>query len=331
MNGPSLQILLANPRGFCAGVDRAIRIVEEALDAFGAPIYVRHEIVHNRHVIESLRRRGVIFVESLDTVPESAHVVFSAHGVSQAVVEQARSRRLHTIDATCPLVSKVHHEIAEHVRRGRQTVLIGHEGHVEVEGTLGQVPSGTVHLVQCADDVRDLPLDSAKPVAVTMQTTLSVLDTADITAALSRRFVHTIEPRTADICYATTNRQKAVMALAPQSDAAVVIGGRQSSNSHSLRLSALRAGCARALLIECAEEMDWAWMEGVTRLALTSGASTPEYLVREFVNACRARYSVSVSEVPVLDEHVHFNLPRFGTLDAVRRRPVYKDDDRPQS
>jgi 4-hydroxy-3-methylbut-2-enyl diphosphate reductase len=251
--------------------------------------------------------------------------------VSRAVVEQARARKLETIDATCPLVTKVHHEIAEHVRQGRQTVLIGHAGHVEVEGTLGQVPTGSVHLVESSHQVADLPLRADQPVAIAMQTTLSVYETAEIRAALVERFAGTIEPRSADICYATTNRQKAVTALAPRSDALVVIGGRHSSNSRSLRDCALRAGTSRALLIECADEMDWPWLSGVATLAVTSGASTPEYLVREFVEACAERYCVSVSEVPIVEEHTQFNLPRFGEPDTARRRELDRRAARPES
>jgi 4-hydroxy-3-methylbut-2-enyl diphosphate reductase len=312
---PTLEILLASPRGYCAGVDRAIRIVEQALAAFGPPVYVRHDIVHNRHVTDALVAKGAVFVESVQDVPPGARLIYSAHGVSKAVAAEAQSRDLVVIDATCPLVAKVHHEVADHVRQGRQTVLIGHARHAEVEGTLGQVPPGSVHLVQTIEDIPGLPLARDRPVAVATQTTLSLYDTAAIVDALRRRFPIVIEPHSADVCYATTNRQRAVIAIARQCDATVVVGGKHSSNSRSLRDCATRAGCGRALLIECAEAMDWAWLLGVTRLGVTSGASTPEYLVEGFIVACRERYSVNLSIWPEVVEDVRFKLPRFPSLE----------------
>lgn len=305
-----LTILLAAPRGFCAGVDRAIQIVELALERYGAPVYVRHEIVHNRFVVESLERRGAVFVDELDSVPEGAHVIFSAHGVPKAVPAEAARRRLHWIDATCPLVSKVHREAERLHAAGRHVVLIGHAGHPEVVGTMGQLPEGAIDLVETEADVERLSPPDPENLAYITQTTLSVDETASIIAALQRRFPALQGPRKEDICYATTNRQQAMKAIARRCDAVLVIGAQNSSNSLRLVEVARRAGCPRALLVQRAADIDWSEMADVHTLGISAGASAPEVLVEEVIAAARERRDVRIEEVRLVDEQVEFKLPR---------------------
>jgi len=307
---PPLAILLAAPRGFCAGVDRAILIVERALERYGAPVYVRHEIVHNRVVVERLAGMGAIFVDELDEVPDGVPVVFSAHGVPKAVPQEAERRSLFYLDATCPLVSKVHAEAMHHHADGRTVILIGHAGHPEVVGTLGQLPEGAVLLVERAEDVPALAVPDAAPLAYIMQTTLSVDDAAGIVAALLQRFPDIAGPRKDDICYATTNRQQAVKAIAAHADALLVVGAPNSSNSMRLVEVARNAGCPQAMLVQRPEEIDWTALQGIRRLGLTAGASAPETLVQGVIAAARERFDVSVEEVAVTVEDVRFNLPR---------------------
>ena len=310
MSLPRLTVLLASPRGFCAGVARAVEIVEAALDRHGAPVYVRHEIVHNRFVVERLERLGAVFVDELERVPEGRAVVFSAHGVARAVTEEAARRRLDPLDATCPLVTKVHLEVQRHARQGRRIILIGHAGHPEVEGTMGQLPAGEILLVESVADVEALPDLAGEALAFVTQTTLSVDDTAAIVAALEARFPSIQRPQGDDICYATTNRQNAVKAIAPQVDALLVLGAPHSSNARRLVEAARRAGCAEVQLLTRAEALDWAALVGMRRLGITAAASAPECLVEELITACRARYEVSVEEISVTTEDVRFNLPR---------------------
>ncbi len=307
---PHLRILLAAPRGFCAGVDRAILIVERALEKWGAPVYVRHEIVHNRYVVETLEAKGAVFVDELDAVPTDRPVIFSAHGVPKSVPEAARRRAMTYVDATCPLVSKVHHEAERHFAAGNHVVLIGHAGHPEVVGTMGQLPEGAVSLVETIADADRIDPPRAAGLAYVTQTTLSVDDTAAIAAALRRRFPGIVGPRKDDICYATTNRQHAVKELAAQADAVLVVGAPNSSNSRRLVEVALGAGCPRALLIQRAREIDWGALTGVTTLGITAGASAPETLVQEVIDAARERFVTTVEELAVTREDVHFNLPR---------------------
>jgi 4-hydroxy-3-methylbut-2-en-1-yl diphosphate reductase len=307
---PSLTVLLGAPRGFCAGVDRAILIVERALERFGAPVYVRHEIVHNRFVVEGLEAKGAVFVDELDEVPEDAPVVFSAHGVPKAIPAEAQRRKLFYVDATCPLVSKVHREAEHHYEAGRHIILIGHAGHPEVVGTMGQLPAGTVSLVEDAAQAESIAIADPDNLAFITQTTLSVDDTAAIVAVLQRRFPKMAGPRKEDICYATTNRQAAVKALAETADAIVVVGAPNSSNSMRLVEVAKIAGCAKAILVQRGSDLDWNWMDGVKRLGVTAGASAPEVLVQEVIDACRTYFDVRVEELRVRDEAVHFNLPR---------------------
>jgi 4-hydroxy-3-methylbut-2-enyl diphosphate reductase len=310
MNAPRLTVLLAGPRGFCAGVDRAVQIVERALAKYGAPVYVRHEIVHNRDVVEALEARGAVFVEELEQVPAGAPVVFSAHGVPKVVPAEARRRNMLYLDATCPLVSKVHREAELHFAAGRQIILVGHAGHPEVIGTMGQLPPGTIVLVESAAQAEQVPASDPERLAYITQTTLSVDDTADIVAVLRRRFPRIRGPRKDDICYATTNRQEAVKAIAGRSDALLVIGAPNSSNSRRLVEVARRSGCAKATLIQRAAEIDWGWLDGVTCLGLTAGASAPERLVEEVVEALRRRYRLVIEQVSVTREDVVFKLPR---------------------
>jgi 4-hydroxy-3-methylbut-2-enyl diphosphate reductase len=307
---PALAILLANPRGFCAGVERAILIVERTLERFGKPVYVRHEIVHNRVVVERLVAKGAIFVEELDEVPDGAPVIFSAHGVPKAVPAEAERRKLFYLDATCPLVSKVHSEAEHHFAAGQQVVLIGHAGHPEVVGTLGQLPEGAVLLVENEAQVETLQPRDPDNFAYITQTTLSIDDTVAIVAALKRRFPNIIGPQKEDICYATTNRQQAVKAMAPTADAILVVGSPNSSNSMRLVEVAKQAGCAKAQLVLRAVDIDWRFLDGVSRLGITAGASAPEELVQEIIQACRERYDVSVEDVTVTEEKVRFNVPR---------------------
>jgi len=308
---PPLTIYLASPRGFCAGVDRAIQIVELALEKYGAPVYVRHAIVHNRTVVETLKAKGAIFVEELDEIPETdAPIVFSAHGVPKAVPEAARNRRMFVLDATCPLVSKVHVEAERLFHAGREVLLIGHAGHPEVIGTTGQLPPGAVHLIETIDDaLRFTPKDPSR-LAVITQTTLSVDDTKEILDTLKERFPQIAVPRKDDICYATTNRQDAVKRIAPRCDCMIVVGSPNSSNSLRLVEVAERAGCAHAMLVERAAEIDWESFGGVSRLGITAGASAPEVLVEDIIDAFGARFDVTVETVTTADEGIAFKLPR---------------------
>jgi len=305
---PAFDVVLAAPRGFCAGVDRAIEIVERALERYGAPIYVRHEIVHNRHVVEGLRRKGAIFVEELAEVPDGAVVIFSAHGVSKEVVAGAERRGLRHIDATCPLVTKVHREADAMHRQGRQLVLIGHAGHPEVEGTLGQVPDGSITLLQTVEDVERLRLDPRRPIAYVTQTTLSMDDTAAIVAALRKRYPQVEEPRQEDICYATQNRQNAVKALARECDVILVLGAPNSSNSNRLREVAIERG-SRSYLIESAAEFRPEWVKDAQKVGVTAGASAPESLVTELVETLRRHGAREVASLRVAEERVVFSLP----------------------
>jgi 4-hydroxy-3-methylbut-2-enyl diphosphate reductase len=305
-----ISILLASPRGFCAGVDRAIQIVEGAIEKWGAPVYVRHEIVHNRHVVERLEALGAVFVEELDDCPEDRPVIFSAHGVPKSVPAAARQRQMIFVDATCPLVSKVHVEAERHFNAGREIVLIGHAGHPEVIGTMGQLPEGAITLVETvADAGKFSPRDPAKLAFVT-QTTLSVDDTAEIVAALQRRFPTMAAPHKEDICYATTNRQDAVKAMGARADLVLVIGSPKSSNSVRLVEVAKRAGAKDARLVNSADDVDWLWFESVRAVGVTAGASAPEDLVEDLVAAIGARFDATLQDVRVTEEDVEFKLPR---------------------
>jgi 4-hydroxy-3-methylbut-2-en-1-yl diphosphate reductase len=307
---PLLTLLLASPRGFCAGVERAVRIVELALAKYGAPVYVRHEIVHNRFVVDRLRAMGAVFINQLDEAPQGSHVIFSAHGVSKSVVDEAETRHLVSLDATCPLVSKVHGEALHHHEAGRGIILIGHAGHPEVEGTLGQLPPGAIMLVQSlADAAAVQPADRDKLAFIT-QTTLSVDDAAEITALLRERFPAIIGPRREDICYATTNRQDALKRIAPQSDCVFVVGAPNSSNSLRLVEVALKAGAKCAALIQSAAEIDWTKLIGAHVVGLTAGASAPEKLVEDVITALRSRFDLDVRDMPSVREAVTFNVPR---------------------
>jgi 4-hydroxy-3-methylbut-2-enyl diphosphate reductase len=308
---PQLDVTLCAPRGFCAGVDRAIQIVEQALERYGAPVYVRHAIVHNKYVVDELRRKGAVFVEDLSEIPATtAPVIFSAHGVPKAVPEAANARNLFVLDATCPLVSKVHIEATRHHAEGREVILIGHAGHVEVVGTMGQLPDGAVTLIETeAEAERFTPRDPTQLSYVT-QTTLSVDDTEAIVAILKRRFPAIALPHKEDICYATTNRQEAVKAIAPQVDALVVVGSPESSNSMRLVEVARRSGCPRAVLVERAAEIDWPVFDGIRSLGVTAGASAPDTLVTEILDAFATRYSLRVRQSGQQRESIVFNLPR---------------------
>ena len=303
------EIVLAEPRGFCAGVDRAIDIVERALEKFGAPVYVRHEIVHNTFVVNDLKQRGAIFIEDLADVPAGATLVFSAHGVPKSVEDEAQRRGFTIFDATCPLVTKVHVELAKLHKEGYEFIMIGHKGHPEVEGTMGQLDSG-IHLVEDVHDVARVQPAQTDLLAVVTQTTLSVDDTAEIVAALQARFPGISTPHKEDICYATTNRQEAVKALGARADLLLVIGSQTSSNSLRLVEVGLRAGARAARLIDDAGAIDWAWFEGVETLALTAGASAPEDLVEDVLAACARRFAVRVEPVVTAQEDVVFKLPR---------------------
>ncbi|MBI1868666.1 MAG: 4-hydroxy-3-methylbut-2-enyl diphosphate reductase [Methylocystis sp.] len=307
---PPLKILLCSPRGFCAGVVRAIDAVERALAQFGPPVYVRHEIVHNRYVVETLKAKGAVFVEDLDEVPDThAPVIFSAHGVSKAVSAIAIERNLLAIDATCPLVTKVHREAEIHWRRGRRVLLVGHSGHPEVVGTMGQLPPGAVVLVESVADVTALQLEDESNLAYVTQTTLSVDDSQIIIEALTRRFPHIICPHREDICYATTNRQAAVKRVAPHVDAVIVVGSPNSSNSQRLREVAERSG-APAQLVQGKGEIDWSVLGAVRSLGITAGASAPEVLVEEIMEAFAERYEISIETVFTADESISFPLPK---------------------
>ena len=306
-----LTIVLAAPRGFCAGVDRAIQIVEQALQKWGAPVYVRHEIVHNRHVVESLEAQGAVFVEELDECPLDRPVVFSAHGVPKSVPAEAARREMIYVDATCPLVSKVHLEAERQHRMGHHVILIGHAGHPEVIGTMGQLSDGAISLVEDEEQAESFtPPSGSAGLAFVTQTTLSVDDTARIVEVLRRRFPDIAAPKKEDICYATTNRQEAVKAIAPKVDAMVVIGAPNSSNSKRLVEVGKVSGCAESRLIQKAADMDMAWLGGVRRLGLTAGASAPELLVEQVIELCRDHFVVTVEEVEVAREDIRFKLPR---------------------
>ena len=308
---PSIRLLLAAPRGFCAGVDRAIQIVERAIDRFGAPVFVRHEIVHNRHVVERLERLGAVFVESLSECPDDRPVVFSAHGVPKHVPEEAHRREMIYVDATCPLVSKVHVEAERHFKAGRDIVLIGHAGHPEVVGTMGQLPEKAITLIETIEDAREFTSSDPSRLSFVTQTTLSVDDTAEIVGELQRRFPAIAAPHKEDICYATTNRQAAVKTLAKDCDAVLVIGSETSSNSKRLVEVALRAGAKTAALVEDASAVDWTLIDGAQTVGITAGASAPESLVEALIAAFGERYDISVEEVRVTDENVVFKLPRL--------------------
>ncbi|WBU51791.1 4-hydroxy-3-methylbut-2-enyl diphosphate reductase [Paracoccus sp. SCSIO 75233] len=307
---PPLKLYLAAPRGFCAGVDRAIKIVEMALQKWGAPVYVRHEIVHNKFVVDGLREKGAVFVEELDECPDDRPVIFSAHGVPKSVPAEAQRREMIYVDATCPLVSKVHVEAERHHADGLQMVMIGHAGHPEVLGTMGQLPPGEVLLVETVDDVAGIEPRDPDRLAFITQTTLSVDDTAAIVAALQARFPAIIGPAKEDICYATTNRQAAVKSVAPKIDALLVIGAPNSSNSRRLVEVGKSAGCAYSQLVMRADQIDWRAMEGVTAVGVTAGASAPEVLVNEVIDAFRSRFKVDVEIVETAQENVEFKVPR---------------------
>lgn len=308
---PPLTILLASPRGFCAGVDRAIQIVERALEKWGPPVYVRHEIVHNRHVVERLEAMGAVFVEELDECPVDRPVIFSAHGVPRAVPAEAERRAMIYVDATCPLVSKVHVEAERLHAAGFEILLIGHSGHPEVIGTMGQLPEGTISLIETIADAERFQPQGTGRLAFVTQTTLSVDDTAAIVAVLQRRFEGIAAPHKEDICYATTNRQEAVKALAQGADLVLVIGAPNSSNSVRLVEVAERAGAKAAQLIASSHDIDWAWLRGARRVGVTAGASAPEDLVQGVIDALRQRFDVTVEQVRVTDEDVVFKLPRI--------------------
>ncbi|MFC3182807.1 4-hydroxy-3-methylbut-2-enyl diphosphate reductase [Cypionkella sinensis] len=308
---PPLTLYLAAPRGFCAGVDRAIKIVELALQKWGAPVYVRHEIVHNKFVVDALRAQGAVFVEELDECPVDRPVIFSAHGVPKSVPAAAEARAMIAVDATCPLVTKVHNEAQRHSEAGLQMVMIGHQGHPETIGTMGQLPEGEVLLVETAEDVAGLVVRDPGRLAYITQTTLSVDDTAGIVAALQARFPAIVGPHKEDICYATTNRQAAVKAIAGKIDALLVIGAPNSSNSRRLVEVGRSAGCSYAQLVQRATEIDWRALEGATAVGVTAGASAPEVLVNEVIDAFRARFETRVELVETAQENIEFKVPRI--------------------
>ncbi|NCQ23076.1 MAG: 4-hydroxy-3-methylbut-2-enyl diphosphate reductase [Rhodobacteraceae bacterium CG17_big_fil_post_rev_8_21_14_2_50_63_15] len=305
-----LTLYLAAPRGFCAGVDRAIKIVEMALAKWGAPVYVRHEIVHNKYVVDDLAARGAVFVEELDDCPPDRPVIFSAHGVPKSVPHAAAARQMLYVDATCPLVSKVHIEAERHHQNGLQIVMIGHAGHPETIGTMGQLPEGEVLLVETPQDVARLGVRDPARLAYVTQTTLSVDDTAEVVAALTARFPAITGPHKEDICYATTNRQEAVKAMAERVEAMLVVGAPNSSNSRRLVEVGARAGCSYAQLVQRAAEIDWRALDGITSIGITAGASAPEVLVNEVIDAFRARYDVTIEQVETAQENVEFKVPR---------------------
>jgi 4-hydroxy-3-methylbut-2-en-1-yl diphosphate reductase len=311
MSKPPLRILLAAPRGFCAGVVRAVDIVERALALYGAPVYVRHEIVHNKFVVDDLKSKGAIFVDELDEIPDGDRpVIFSAHGVPKSVPAAASARHLFQIDATCPLVTKVHMEAQRHAAEGLDIILIGHKGHPEVIGTMGQLPPGAMTLIETAEDAEALKVRDPAQLAYVTQTTLSVDDTRDVIAVLLRRFPLIKGPFKEDICYATTNRQEAVREIAPRCELLLVVGAPNSSNSKRLVEVGVRAGCPRGLLVQRASDLDWGTLQGLSTIGLTAGASAPEVLVDEIAEAFRAHYDVTVEKVTLRDENVSFKLPR---------------------
>ena len=310
MSKQPLTLYLAAPRGFCAGVDRAIKIVEMALQKWGAPVYVRHEIVHNKYVVDGLKAKGAVFVEELHECPTDRPVIFSAHGVPKSVPAEASARRMIFVDATCPLVSKVHIEAQRHAENGLQMIMIGHKDHPETVGTMGQLPDGEVLLVETVADVALVSVRDPERIAFVTQTTLSVDDTSDIVAALKLRFPGIVGPHKEDICYATTNRQEAVKAMAPHTDAMLVVGAPNSSNSRRLVEVGAKAGCAYAQLVQRASDIDWRALEGVTSIGVTAGASAPEKLIREVLDAIKARYDVTVETIETAVENVEFKVPR---------------------
>lgn len=308
---PHLDILLCAPRGFCAGVDRAIQIVELALQKYGAPVYVRHAIVHNKYVVESLEAKGAVFVEELEEIPDTeAPVVFSAHGVPKSVPAEARTRNMFFLDATCPLVSKVHVEASRHFEEGHEIVLIGHAGHPEVIGTMGQLPEGAVTLIETVNDANSFTPKNPETLAFVTQTTLSVDDTREIVTALRARFPSINGPHKEDICYATTNRQDSIKAVAPRVDAMIVVGSPHSSNSQRLVEVALRSGCKVATLVDRASDIDWSLYGNLTSLGVSAGASAPESLVEEVIDAFAERYAVKVETVTTAEENIAFNIPK---------------------
>ena len=311
MTKSPLTLYLAAPRGFCAGVDRAIKIVEMAIEKWGAPVYVRHEIVHNKFVVDSLRDQGAVFVEELDDCPTDRPVIFSAHGVPKSVPADAERRNMVYVDATCPLVSKVHIEAARHADEGLQMIMIGHAGHPETIGTMGQLPEGEVLLVETVDDVATVEVRDPAKLAYVTQTTLSVDDTKDIVAALHSRFPAIVGPHKEDICYATTNRQEAVKAIAPTCDALLVVGAPNSSNSKRLVEVAAKNGCSYAQLVQRASDIDWRALDGIRTIGITAGASAPEVLINEVVDAFSDHYDVTVEQVITAEENIEFKVPRI--------------------
>lgn len=308
MSKPKLKILIANPRGFCAGVDRAIKIVEVALEKYGPPVYVRHEIVHNRYVVESLERSGAIFVDELSQVPEDKPVVFSAHGVPKSVPSEAERRNMTYVDATCPLVSKVHREVERHYKANNHILMIGHAGHPEVIGTMGQVKEGSMTLIETVEDVKNLDIQNPENLAFVTQTTLSVDDTTDIVSALKQKYSSVESPKKEDICYATTNRQAAVKEIASHCDKVIIIGAPNSSNSRRLVEVSEKAGTP-SKLVQRAHDLDWLWLEGATTIGISAGASAPEILVEEVVDAIKQRYEAEVDFITTAEENVTFKLP----------------------
>jgi len=310
MTAKPLTLYLAAPRGFCAGVDRAIKIVEMALEKWGAPVFVRHEIVHNKFVVDALRDKGAVFVEELDECPDDRPVIFSAHGVPKSVPAHAAKREMLFVDATCPLVSKVHIEAERHSANGLQLVMIGHEGHPETVGTMGQLPEGEVLLVEEASDVATLEVRDPEKLAFVTQTTLSVDDTADVVAALQERFPAIHGPHKEDICYATTNRQESVKAMAAKTNAMLVVGAPNSSNSKRLVEVGAKAGCSYSQLVQRATDIDWRALEGIDSIGITAGASAPDVLITEVIDAFKAKYDVTVEVVETAKENVEFKVPR---------------------
>lgn len=314
---PILKVKMCAPRGFCAGVDRAIQIVELALERYGAPVYVRHEIVHNKYVVESLKQKGAIFVEELHEIPENNQpVIFSAHGVPKSVPEDAKERNMFFLDATCPLVSKVHREAEVHYKKGRHILLVGHEGHPEVVGTMGQLPEGSIELIETEADAMNYQPDTSNELAWITQTTLSLDDTAEIVSILQNRFPEIHGPHKEDICYATTNRQHAVKPVAKDVDAMVVVGAPNSSNSQRLREVAERAGCKKSYLVQRATELNWDTLSDIQTLGITAGASAPEILVEEVLDAFSERYTLEIEVIDTIKEDVVFNLPRELRIEA---------------
>lgn len=311
MSLSKLQLYLAAPRGFCAGVDRAIQIVEMALEKWGAPVYVRHEIVHNKYVVDDLRQKGAVFVEELDQCPDDRPVIFSAHGVPKTVPAEAVKRDMLYVDATCPLVSKVHIEADRHNQAGLQIIMIGHSGHPETVGTMGQLPAGEVLLVETVEDVSKIVVRNPKKLAYVTQTTLSLDDTAAVVSALTKKFPDIVGPHKEDICYATTNRQLAVKQIAPKVDALIVVGAPNSSNSKRLVEVAVKAGCGYAQLVQRASEIDWRSLGNIQSVGITAGASAPEVLVNEVVNAFQERFVVTIENVEITKESVSFKVPKI--------------------